>query len=51
MIARNFQLPSEAPSLLDDERSLRRPQSFAFQGLIGAVLATSIISTVLSLMV
>jgi hypothetical protein len=51
VIARNFQLPSEAPSLLDDERSLRRPQSFAFQGLIGAVLATSIISTVLSLMV
>jgi hypothetical protein len=48
--ARDFQLPSEAPSLLDDERSLRRPQSFAFQGLIGAVLATSIISTVLSLM-
>ncbi len=50
VIARDFQLPSEAPSLLDDERSLRRPQSVAFQALIGAVLATSIISTVLSLM-
>jgi hypothetical protein len=48
--ARDFQLPSEAPSLLNDERSLRRPQSVALQALIGAALATSIISTVLSLM-
>jgi hypothetical protein len=48
--APDFQLPSQAPSLLDDERSLQRPHSFLVQGLVGAILATSIASTVLSLM-
>ncbi len=50
MTAPDFQLPSQAPSLVDDERSLQRPHSFVVQGFIGAVLATSIVSTVLSLM-
>jgi hypothetical protein len=49
--APDFQLPAQAPSHLDDERSFQRPSTFVFQGLIGAVVAINIVSTVLSLMV
>jgi hypothetical protein len=49
--AHDFQLPVKAPSHLDDERSFQRPRSLVFQGLIGAVLAINVVSTVLSLMV
>ena len=51
MTAHDFQLPAPAPSHLEGERSFRRPHSFVFQGLIGAVVAINIVSTVLSLMV
>ena len=49
--AHDFQFPTQAPSHLEDERSPHRPHWFVFQGLIGAVLAINIVSTVLSLMV
>ncbi len=49
--APGFQLPSQAPSLLDEERSFHRPCSFVFLGLIGTLVAINIASTVLSLMV
>lgn len=51
MTAPDFQHPAQAASHLDDERSFQRPSSFVFQGLIGAVVAINIVSTVLSLMV
>jgi hypothetical protein len=48
--AHDFQLRTQAPSHLEDERSPHRPHQFVFQGLTGAVLAVNIVSTVLSLM-
>jgi hypothetical protein len=48
--AHDFQLRTQAPSDLEDDRNPHRPQWFVFQGLIGAVLAINIVSTVLSLM-
>ena len=48
--AHDLQLPTQAPSHLEDDRSPHRPHWFVFQGLIGAVLAINIVSTVLSLM-
>ena len=50
MTAHDFQLRTQALSHLEDERSPHRPHQFVFQGLIGAVLAVNIVSTVLSLM-
>jgi hypothetical protein len=49
--APDLQLPSQAPSLLEDERSFQRPYSFVFPGMIGTLVAINITSAVLSLMV
>ena len=51
MTAPDFQLSSQAPSLVEEERSFQRPYSFVFPGLIGTLVAINIISAVLSLMV
>ena len=48
--AHDFQLRTQGPAHLEDERSPHRPHQFVLQGLIGAVLAINIVSTVLSLM-
>ena len=48
--AHDVQLPTQTRSHLEDDRSSHRPHWFVFQGLIGAVLAINIVSTVLSLM-
>jgi hypothetical protein len=51
VIAHDFQLRTQGPAHLEDERSPHRPHRFVLQGLIGVVLAVNIVSTVLSLMV
>jgi hypothetical protein len=49
--APDLQLPSQAPSPLEEERSFQRPYSFVFPGLVGTLVAINIASAVLSLMV
>ena len=49
--APDLQLPSQAPSPLEEERSFQRPYSFVFPGMIGTLVAINITSAVLSLMV
>jgi hypothetical protein len=51
VIAHDFQLRTQGPAHLEDERSPHRPHRFVLHGLIGVVLAVNIVSTVLSLMV
>ncbi len=50
MTAHDLQLRTQGPAHLEDDRSPHKPHWFVFRGLIGAVLAINIVSTVLSLM-
>jgi hypothetical protein len=49
--APDFQLPTQASSHLEDERSSHKPHWFVFPGLIATLVAVNITSAVLSLMV